>query len=561
MLPSTAAFFTCRACPSHDSGLGLTSTKPKLLQEKRNAGEEQLLAQSGKNERWSGSDWEWKVALARGEDVLTSLRCLQVQRAYGRCFPSGHSLWYYISLLYFTDPSIDPQSVPVTHPAHEVVVQELLRDLGRESLDDIQTRCERELRELQENVTQLLPSFTVKTYSELQREERILDLVKGRNDRKDRNDYLLYEEKRALERVPADCCAVCGGGDSVPPDDWIVICSGCEVAVHMQCFGLKVLPEHDWFCDVCRLRPESPTCGICLQSGGISKATIHERNWPYAGNDKEKLWAHLYCAQVIGANFLLPDSKDLLDLATVSVNRWNREVCEVCESPGGVCLACSMCEVGFHPECWRKIHPGPVGLQTACLCRRHYPRISIATLSLCESYLVKEVLTFCRLLNKRQCERKAQLCRGEFSHEENSLLLDRVEAYLHTVNSQRNFGFSITIQQSSGAVKIERPEMFNIVAPDALTHADVSVPGRSAEQCLEQYTALYPWLLRRLRRPRVELRHSSQFYQVVKKRRLVKRHCEPLETVVRLPLCAVKDTSSSSTQDLSEDDFEAYSYT
>jgi len=428
-------------------------------------------------------------------------------------------------------------------------MQELLLDLGKESLDDIQTRCEQEQKSLQATVSQLLPSIPPPAIPPMT-DEQILGSVSNRQWTAERKAYLQYEERRALEKFPCDSCAVCGGGDSVP-EDWIVICSGCEVAVHMRCFGLKVLPDGDWFCDVCRLKPETPTCVLCLQSGGILKPTTQEQAWLKKSHSSEKLWAHLYCAQVLGVRFLFPVSKDLPDLMSLSTAVWYR-CCEVCVRREGVCVTCQVCTTTFHPECWRQCHSCTPWPMSAMMCRRHYPQISATTIEVGERRKVTEVWAFARLITKRAKERKSE--RQAFSDEENGILIERAQSYL-----KHNSGFSMPIQPTTAAVPIQRPD--TAPAPDTLQYVDLTIPGRSQEQCWQQYALLYPELQQRLRRPRLELIDDSRLHPVVKKRRLVKRNCEVTETLVRIPLGAVKDWSSSSTQDLSEDDLEANSYT
>jgi NuA3 HAT complex component NTO1 len=40
---------------------------------------------------------------------------------------------------------------------------------------------------------------------------------------------------------------VCDAGDSLD-DDAIVLCDGCDVAVHQTCYGITRLPKGHWFC-------------------------------------------------------------------------------------------------------------------------------------------------------------------------------------------------------------------------------------------------------------------------------------------------------------------------
>ena len=43
-------------------------------------------------------------------------------------------------------------------------------------------------------------------------------------------------------------CDICGDGVSYD-DNPILMCDGCDVAVHIDCYGVSGVPEGDWFCD------------------------------------------------------------------------------------------------------------------------------------------------------------------------------------------------------------------------------------------------------------------------------------------------------------------------
>lgn len=45
-------------------------------------------------------------------------------------------------------------------------------------------------------------------------------------------------------------CSVCYDGD-YEDDNLIVICSTCECAYHMACYGITTLSDDDWHCDAC----------------------------------------------------------------------------------------------------------------------------------------------------------------------------------------------------------------------------------------------------------------------------------------------------------------------
>ena len=71
-----------------------------------------------------------------------------------------------------------------------------------------------------------------------------------------------------------DLCHICGEAD---PDFWniendcIVMCDGCDVQVHLSCYGLSEVPEGEWFCQGCidgikvgKGRPDDAgMCSLC----------------------------------------------------------------------------------------------------------------------------------------------------------------------------------------------------------------------------------------------------------------------------------------------------------
>ena len=66
------------------------------------------------------------------------------------------------------------------------------------------------------------------------------------------NNALPLEDARLQPAYDA-CCHVCGGGDCDQPDNDIILCDQCGVAVHQQCYGVAAVPAGDWYCDACRV--------------------------------------------------------------------------------------------------------------------------------------------------------------------------------------------------------------------------------------------------------------------------------------------------------------------
>lgn len=46
-------------------------------------------------------------------------------------------------------------------------------------------------------------------------------------------------------------CSICEITDANDVDP-LVYCDKCNVAVHKLCYGIKTIPEGDWFCNICK---------------------------------------------------------------------------------------------------------------------------------------------------------------------------------------------------------------------------------------------------------------------------------------------------------------------
>lgn len=61
-------------------------------------------------------------------------------------------------------------------------------------------------------------------------------------------------------------CDACRDGDSVDGNQ-IVLCDGCDVAIHQRCYGIGEVPEGDWFCERCiaKKAKDPVSSGFCVE--------------------------------------------------------------------------------------------------------------------------------------------------------------------------------------------------------------------------------------------------------------------------------------------------------
>lgn len=135
---------------------------------------------------------------------------------------------------------------------------------------------------------------------------------------------------------PATCCDVCTGasdeGDSV-----LVVCQGCSLVVHDDCYGAQNSGEH-WLCRRCLYHESQVSCSFCPSTDGSFKQT------------SDLKWGHVVCALFNrNLSFGHPGSRDPID-----VDSYKEEAgCMFCRCRSGAAISCSyfMCRSRYHVCC------------------------------------------------------------------------------------------------------------------------------------------------------------------------------------------------------------------
>ena len=136
-------------------------------------------------------------------------------------------------------------------------------------------------------------------------------------------------------------CQVCRDPESYE-DNQILFCDGCNVAVHMVCYGLTSLPVGSWLCDTCENSILRKECALCPNLGGALKATVDGR------------WVHVSCALWIPEIYFKdPESRSAVaGLSDICEERF-KLVCSLCKLRKGACVQCcrGQCASSFHVTC------------------------------------------------------------------------------------------------------------------------------------------------------------------------------------------------------------------
>jgi len=167
-------------------------------------------------------------------------------------------------------------------------------------------------------------------------------------------------------------CDVCWDGE-VTPDNQIIFCDACNVAVHQRCYGIDQIPSGNYFCHTCThfeidkeylaaKRRDGPpmkitrhpiVCELCPRRQG---AFVHVQTLVPA---KKAKWVHVGCAKWQGMNYVDVELKDEIeDLTTLKQHFKYQDIkCTLCKSGIGAFHQCREegCEKWLHLTCARSL--------------------------------------------------------------------------------------------------------------------------------------------------------------------------------------------------------------
>lgn len=257
---------------------------------------------------------------------------------------------------------------------------------------------QKELKNLDLSIDNTSRSLLKKAY------EDALDFQLGdRKTNKEREKQVLKHFERVKQRLhEADMawqaqleqdmdavCDVCWDGE-VTPENQIIFCDACNVAVHQGCYGIDKVPSGNYFCHTCihygknneflaaerREGPRSaPTrtpiiCELCPRRQGafVQCHTAED-------SVRKPRWVHVSCAKWIGLNYIDVEKKDMIeDVAPLKQDYRNLGItCVLCKSGIGGMIECRVkgCGKWLHLTCARCV--GTCSVQHGENCEGLYP--------------------------------------------------------------------------------------------------------------------------------------------------------------------------------------------
>jgi hypothetical protein len=283
---------------------------------------------------------------------------------------------------FYTEPSLDilrnfalPHKAAPTavDPHKEEEQDELVRELiaKQRELEQLEKGLEPTLRMLLGKVVDERMEYESSEAMRKRQEEKMIMLENQKMLERRKEMDMAWQKQ--LEQDMDAVCDICNDGE-VAPDNQILFCESCNVAVHQMCYGIDHVPEGDYYCLACRhlgrnrgavsRDPDAPKvaaaplpicCELCpLKQGAFMRTNMNSKKGEEVAFGK---WVHVICAKWQGLNFVDSRKPDLIeDVAELKMNfRRYGFTCQLCEGDRGAMNQCRFdgCTAWIHVTCAR----------------------------------------------------------------------------------------------------------------------------------------------------------------------------------------------------------------
>mmetsp|Transcript_10257 Transcript_10257/g.15658 ORF Transcript_10257/g.15658 Transcript_10257/m.15658 type:complete len:1785 (+) Transcript_10257:91-5445(+) len=246
--------------------------------------------------------------------------------------------------------------------------------LKRDELMSIETKVEPQLRHLLKEVIDDRMAYEKDETNRAMEREILNDYQKVLERRREMDLAFQKQRDQDMDAV----CDICKDGE-VTPDNQILFCEACNVAVHQYCYGIEKVPEGDYYCIACRYfgrdrnsvveakrveygapitRAPCPlpiTCELCPRKEGAFIRT--EVTDPETNGSMVSKWVHMLCAKWNGLEFLDREKKDCVENINLLKAHFREHgtQCQLCKGNRGAFHKCreTLCNKWFHVTCAR----------------------------------------------------------------------------------------------------------------------------------------------------------------------------------------------------------------
>lgn len=232
------------------------------------------------------------------------------------------------------------------YPREEINYKKLYKNLQLNGKLNIKLEKEdlRDVITVDENIaTETKPSFVLDEYDLNFCKENCIDLKNFQEDFAllDLNflEHIYLLLKKLKKRNPNGLCDICTKKYSNEATEPMVVCQGCGLTVHSNCYGIPELIFDQWLCRRCIYHFDKGECILCNTSDGSMKKTRDGR------------WCHIVCASL--SNYASFDNEIFKEPIIIKNRAMEISRCNHCLIESDLTVKCSQleCDKRFHTIC------------------------------------------------------------------------------------------------------------------------------------------------------------------------------------------------------------------
>jgi hypothetical protein len=219
-------------------------------------------------------------------------------------------------------------------------------------------------------------------------------------------------------------------------------------------------------------------------------------------DSKQPIWIHSFCALHTSGVVYRSAGIDLSGIDTSKLNI----PCEICHQKTGLSVQCSFsrCSTHFHTNCNREPTISK-SIEKKSYCTLHKPLKLRKLLEARQRQLHEDIYKFSKsmekyfarvkiqvkILKKKKKSKQKLSFSKNFSLDEDLLFEYRVQQFLYKLNVSQKKPFLLEIDLKASTrcsrVNVTRPSFYTLIAPSVVLEENITIEGRSSEECFKRY--------------------------------------------------------------------------
>ncbi|KAG5036295.1 Protein Jade-1 [Glycine soja] len=180
-----------------------------------------------------------------------------------------------------------------------------------------------------------------------------------------------------LSKEQCKSCDICRRSEFILNP--ILVCSGCKVSVHLDCYRSVKETTGPWYCELCEdlSSRSSGAAAINFWEKSVVECALCGGTTGAFRKSSDGQWVHAFCAEWVFESTFKRGQIDAVE--GMETLQKGVDICCICHHKHGVCMKCCYghCQTTFHPSCARRaglymnVRPTGGKAQHKAYCEKH----------------------------------------------------------------------------------------------------------------------------------------------------------------------------------------------